>query len=206
MKIEELNNILDSHKNWLLGDKNGICADLSRADLSRANLSRANLSYAKLRDANLRDADLSGANLSGANLRGADLSDADLSGANLSGANLSGANLGGAIGNERTSGFWLVCPEDGAFTGWKKCRNNVIVKLLIPEDARRSSATTRKCRCDKAVVLDVLGADEGISQQDPSFIYRKGETVSVDNFDENRWNECSCGIHFFITRAEAECY
>lgn len=28
----------------------------------------------------------------------------------------------------------------------------------------------------------------------------------MDDFDENRKNECSTGIHFFITRQEAEDY
>lgn len=32
------------------------------------------------------------------------------------------------------------------------------------------------------------------------------ETVSVADFDENRWNECAPGIHFFITREEAVRY
>ena len=41
------------------------------------------------------------------------------------------------------------------------------------------------------------------SNRDPSFIYRVGELVSVDDFDEDRWNECSTGIHFFINRQEA---
>jgi hypothetical protein len=25
----------------------------------------------------------------------------------------------------------------------------------------------------------------------------------VENFNEDRWNECAAGIHFFITREEA---
>jgi len=44
------------------------------------------------------------------------------------------------------------------------------------------------------------------SNYDSKFIYTVGETVSVDNFDENRWNECAAGIHFFITREEAVKY
>ena len=136
----------------------------------------------------------------------ANLSDANLIGANLSDANLSGAYLSGVIANEGTSMFWSVCPDEGEFIAWKKCKNNVIVKLLIPEDAKRSSATTRKCRSDKAVVLDVFGAEIGISKHDSKFTYKKGETVSVNNFDEDRWNWCSAGIHFFITRKEAEVY
>jgi hypothetical protein len=85
--------------------------------------------------------------------------------------------------------------------------------LQIPKNAKRSSATTRKCRCSKAKVLSITeidGSDSGIteirSDRDESFIYKVGETVSVSNFDENRWNECSTGIHFFITRDEAVRY
>ena len=33
--------------------------------------------------------------------------------------------------------------------------------------------------------------------------YTVGEMVYPDTFDENRWNECSNGIHFFINKQEA---
>lgn len=131
----------------------------------------------------------------------ANLRDADLRSANLRGANLSDIRV-----NEHTAFFAMQCPEEGAFIGWKKCRENVIVKLLIPEDAKRSSATSRKCRASKAVVLEVLGAEYGVAQYDENTIYRVGETVTPDSWDEDRWKECSNGIHFFITRAEAEQY
>ena len=108
--------------------------------------------------------------------------------------------------------FAQSCPEEGSFIGFKKC-NNYIVKLLITEDAKRSSATSRKCRCSKAKVLSITyidGSDSGLSEipsnRDPKFIYKIGETVEVKDFDENRWNECSYGIHFFITRDEAVRY
>ena len=203
---EELQEILSKHKKWLLNEDGGEQADLSGADLSRANLSGANL-YG----ANLYGANLSGANLSRADLYGADLSRADLYGANLSGADLSrtylyGANLSGAISP-------LSCPDTGAFIGWKKAQDDAIVKLQITDDAKRSSSTGRKCRCSKAVVLRIENLDgtphpdiQVSSQRDSSFIYRVGETVEVPDFDENRWNECSTGIHFFITRQEAVYY
>ena len=131
---------------------------------------------------------------------------ANLRVANLRGADLSGANLSGVQYNENTAFFALQCPEEGAFVAWKKCDNNVIVKLLIPEDAKRSSATTRKCRASKALVLEVIGAEKGISQNDASFVYEVGKEVIPDSFDNDRWKECSHGIHFFITRNEAENY
>ena len=115
-------------------------------------------------------------------------------------------SLSGVQYNENTAFFALQCPEEGAFVAWKKCYNDVIVKLLIPEDAKRSSATTRRCRASKAIVLDVIGAEKGISRNDASFVYEVGKEMIPDSFDGDRWNECSHGIHFFITRKEAENY
>ena len=198
-------------------------ADLCDADLRGADLSGANLRDANLRDANLRgaglcDADLRGANLRGADLRGANLCGADLRGANLRGANLCDADLRGA--NLRGAGLCdaknlpyipLACPSEGAFVGWKKVkdRKDRLVKLEIPEDARRSSATTNKCRCDKAKVLAITSMDENESfdevlcETHASLLYKVGEMVYPDSFDEDRWNECSNGIHFFINKQEA---
>lgn len=89
----------------------------------------------------------------------------------------------------------------------------MIVKLEIPADAKRSSATSRKCRASKATVISITksnGEDAGVSSvhsdYDISFVYTVGETIEVDDFDEDRWNECSSGIHHFITRNEAVNY
>ena len=162
--------------------------------------------------ANLCGANLCGANLCGANLCDANLRDANLCGANLCDANLCDANLCGANHNERTSMFLSQCP-DGEFIGYKKAADEKIVKLLILEDAKRSSATTLKCRCSKAKVLEIQERDGSKSdcnqirsQYDPSFVYKIGEIVKVDNFDEDRWDECSTGIHFFISRDMAVKY
>ena len=208
-------------------------ANLSGADLRSANLRSANLWYADLRGANLRDAslgcadlgyaDLGGANLGGADLRGADLRDADLRGANLGHANLydadfSGADLGGAdlwstdLSCVKNIFFPMACPEKGSFIAFKKA-GCYIIELFIPSNAKRCSATSRKCRCSKAKVIsittpsgDKTNITEVHSNYDPNFIYKLGEYVEVKNFDDNRWNECSTGIHFFITRQEAVNY
>jgi hypothetical protein len=181
-------------------------ADLSDAHLSGADLSDAHLRYADLSGANLRYADLSGADLSGAHLRGADLRDADLRGANLRYADLSGADLSDAHLSEGTFGITINCPEEGAFIAFKKC-NGKVVKLLIPEDAKRSSATTYKCRASKATCLEIEGGlTEIASDRDADFIYRVGETIEVSDFDDNRWKECSTGIHFFINQKMAKQY
>lgn len=181
----DLKKILDEHLLWLNGEGG------SRADL--------------------RNADLSNANLFGANLRGADLFGANLRDANLSNANLREASIDQMMWNIYTVFYPLQCPESGSYIGYKKA-SGLVVELEIPADARRSSATSRKCRASKAKVLSITdingnpGGDQVRSNFDPNFVYAIGETVEVTDFDDNRWNECSTGIHHFITRAEAVIY
>ena len=201
MDKQELKAILGKHLKWLRGEDGG----------ERANLSGAYLSGAYLFEANLSEADLSEANLSGAYLFEADLSEANLSRANLSRANLSRANY---IEKAKNLFYPIACPEIGAFVGWKKARvktggHECIVKLGITEDAVRSSAAGRKCRCSKATVLEIQDLEgnvleqAAVSDRDENFHYIPGTVASVLDFDENRWNECSTGIHFYITREEA---
>ncbi|WP_202844746.1 pentapeptide repeat-containing protein [Luteimonas saliphila] len=188
-----------------LSDANLRGANLSNANLSDANLSNANLSDANLRGANLSDANLRGANLSNANLSDANLRGANLSNANLIDANLRGANLRGAKGADLAIARTRILPE-GDLIGWKKCQDSVIVKLRIPADANRSHAFGRKCRAEFADVLEVFGAEVGISRHDGKTEYRVGQRVTPDSFDDNWQDECSNGVHFFITRLEAEAY
>lgn len=197
MDKAKLAEILEKRRKWMRNEEGGERAVLRRAVLSGADLRRA---------------DLMGADLSGADLSDADLSGADLRRAVLSGAVLSGADLRGVIYNERTAFFAMTCPEEGAFVGFKKA-HGYIVKLLVPDDAKRSSATTRKCRCSKAEVISITNADGSDadrtsipSDHDPAFVYTIGEVVEVEDFDENCWNECAPGIHFFVTRDEAVNY
>ena len=193
-------------------------ADLRGADLRGASLSHIDLRGADLWSANLSYANLIYANLSYANLNRADLNGADLRGVNLSGADLSYADLSGANHVKLSIAKISILPDEGDIIGWKKAYGDgtmppkqVIVKLLIPADAQRSNATGRKCRASTARVLDLqdrqgnsLPPDTtAYSSFDPDFAYKKGETVHVEDFDTNRWNECATGIHFFITRIEA---
>jgi hypothetical protein len=177
-------------------------ANLRGADLHGADLHGANLSCADLRGANLRGANLHGANLHGADLDGADLHGADLYGANLHGADLDGADLGGV----KNFTFSIV-PEEGAFIGWKKLSNGVIAKLEIPAEAKRNSTpVSRKNRAEFVRVLELFGATEGISMHNRATVYRVGEIVTPDSYNGDIRLECTNGIHFFITRAEAEAY
>ena len=155
--------------------------------------------------ANLADANLAGAYLSDANLAGAYLARANLADANLAGANLADANLAYAKGSELAIAMTRILPA-GDLIGWKKCKYGVIVKLRVPAEAKRSHAFGRKCRAEYVDVLDVIGADVGISEHDSKTEYRPGQRVTPDSFDENWRYECSSGIHFFITREEAEAY
>ena len=225
---KNLKNILENHTKWL-----------NNGDGTRAYLSEVDLRGANLVGANLRTATLTGANLSGADLFDADLSEADLRGANLVGANLikaildgadfSDADLRNAILPDReimNSICPMNCPEKGSFIGWKKAnvvlrdengfKSNVevIIELQIPARAKRSSATGRKCRCDKAAVMDIQSLDGASLPKGTiahsiymyAFTYKVGQKLYVEDFDDNRWNECSTGIHFFITRQEAVDY
>ena len=218
-----LKAIIYKHAKWIRGEDGGECADLRGADLYGADLYGANLRDADLYGADLcgadlRNANLCGADLYGADLRNANLRDADLYGADLCNADLRDANLCGAKNtdkiawNAHTAFYPLQCPETGSFIGYKKAAGKIVM-LEICADAKRSSATSRKCRCSKAKVLSIThldGSDSGLtevrSNYDKDFIYRVGETVEVPDFDDNRWNECTAGIHFFITRGEAVKY
>ena len=191
-------------------------ADLSEADLCRAcfllaNLSGANLCGADLFKANLFEADLCRANLCTTNLYKADLSGADLREVDLYNADLCEVGLFNAklFTADNIPFFPCACPDFGIFIGYKTA-HEYIVELEIPEDAKRVSATTRRCRCNKAKVLRILNRDRTVaditevrSDYDSSFVYKVGEIVSVDNFNEDRWDECSTGIHFFINFQEA---
>jgi len=172
-------------------------ANLRSANLSGADLSGANLYGANLYGANLYGANLSGADLQSANLRSADLQSADLSGANLQSANLSGADLEKAV-SQRT----IVAKGD--LIGYKKLVGGVIAKLKIPAKARRLGGLTgRKCRAEYAKVIEGTGYT---SAYGPKTLYRPGKIVRPDSFDPDPLNVCSHGIHFYITRAEAEAH
>jgi len=181
------------------------------ANLQGANLRGANLRGANLQDANLQDANLQDANLRGANLRGANLQGANLRGANLQGANLRGANLQDAKNADLVIAQTRILPE-GSLIGWKKLQDGIIAKLRIPEAAKRSHAFGRKCRAEFAEVLELVNTEgskveSACSQHDGTFVYKVGETVRPSNgFSENWMEECEAGIHFFISKIEAENY
>jgi len=184
---KELQEILYNHELWLSDTTQGKRADLSNSYLSHSDLSYRDLSYSNLSNSNLRDS-------------------------NLSGSNLHGSDLSNVCYNETTSFLALQCPEEGSFIGYKKA-SYYIIKLEITKDAKRSSATSRKCRCNKALVLGIYDENKTLlsltsiaSDYDDNFIYQVGQIVEVKNFNDDRWIECTSGIHFFITFDEAKNY
>lgn len=202
------------------GDLTG--ADLSNVDftlssfegvtLDAANFQKSAVVNALFDHCSLRDANFKNANMKTASFRYCDMRNCNIEGANLYGAVLEKANLKEVKSDENTQWFRLRCPEKGAFLGYKKCVNNRMVQLLIPADALRTSATLPSCRCNKAKVLTIKSFDftenfeEAWSLVDENFVYKVGEWVEVKNFNEDRWMDSTTGIHFWMTREEAEAY
>lgn len=221
----EINEILRKHRLWLEGEKEGEQAAFVYCDLIGAVFNKANLDRAYFLGCVLYEADLGHVSLRGASVRNCNFTRANLSFSDLRGAIIYGDNIwintnfvGANYDPSLVFKIPLACPEYGSFIAWKSCfygpfgrPSQAIVKLQIPEDAKRSSATERKCRASKAIVLDIRdNSDEPLdpstivrSCYDPGFFYRVGETIEVKDFDEDRFRECAPGIHFFITKQEA---
>ena len=142
--------------------------------------------------------------------RGAYLQDANLRGANLRGANLLGANLQDAKGKELDDlkkSFWII-PEQGSFIAWKKCKN-AIAMIEIPNEAKRTSnIKNRKCRAEFIRVIDMWDLEgnqisKAFGMRDSNLIYETGTIVKSDSYDDDFKEDCSHGIHFFVTKQEA---
>lgn len=196
--------------------------DLSNMDFTLSSFQNTVLNHVDFENSSVENALFDGCSMKGANFKNAkmvtasfrycDMRECNIEGADLFGAVLEFADLEGIVSSEETKWFRLRCPEKGAFLGYKKCVNDRMVQLLIPADAKRTSATLPSCRCNKAKVLTIKSFDfqenfdEAWSLVDENFIYKKGEWVEVKNFNENRWQDSTTGIHFWMSRAEAEAY
>ena len=218
MHKRETNKKLKQPNKFLTNGK-GKAANFSNAFLYDINLSGTNLRGACFRGALLKNVKFIGTDLTAADFTGADFVSTDLSNAILCGAYLKGVTVDSIYINENTKiSVPLYCPSSGSFIGWKKAlyhdvKTTCIVRLLIPEDAKRSSAFDKKCRCDKAVILGAYDYVTGHPLEestlirslfDPEFAYHIGDTITIPNFDDNRWEECSSGFHFFIDEESAK--
>ncbi len=209
--------------------------DLRGRNFNLVNLTDCNFEGLKLAGASFKYAYLTRCNFIGADLRGADFTYAALDGSKFRNSNVSGARFCGA-NLEKIKSFPLnllsaiinlqitklprracsklilasteIQPREGEIIGWKKCYDNILVKLKIPAKAKRSNAPgSRKCRADCAIVLKILGGvTEAQSQHDPNFLYRVGSIVRPDSWTKDRLVECGHGIHYFLTKEEARAY
>lgn len=179
-------------------------ANLRCADLRDADLCYANLSYADLRDAYFDNVKLRGADLYGSNLSCADLHSADLCDTNLYGSNLCDANLNDAEGALIEYRKGKILTEQ--INGYKKCKNEIIVTLLIPRGAIVFSINGNKCRTNRAKVINIDGADRAYSSHNNNMSYYVGDEFNIYDFNCEYNVECGKGIHFFMTREEAENY
>ena len=229
-------DLTDADLTWAdLTGANLTSADLRGSNLNFANLRRADLTSADLSHTNLTSVDLSGAVLTDADLTDTDLRRADLAFANLSDANLSGANLSGAnlletdLRRANLTGTDLICVDleyadltdtildekeqcrkgivlTEPIVGYKKASGGKIITLEIPVEAKVFSINNSKRRTNKVKVIDMQGETELSSIRDNIFKYHVGDEIDITNFDERYNVECGAGVHFFLTREEAEKY
>jgi len=62
---------------------------------------------------------------------------------------------------------------------------------------------SRKCRAAYIKVISGSGIG-GTGTSFPNITYHKGATIQADKFDDDIRVSCTHGIHFFMTRTEAE--
>ncbi len=225
VKKEELEGISKGRKRggalreFLIEDMDLSGFDFSGMDFTLSSFRGVRLEHVNFRGAVIENALLDGCSLRGsvfrdadmktASLRDCDMTGCDIRGANLFGAVLEHARLDGIISDEGTQWFRMHCPTKGPILGYKKCVNDRLVQLLIPADAKRTSATLPSCRCSKAKVLTIKSFDSSVefdeawSWVDENFVYRKGQWVEVLDFNEDRWMDSTTGIHFWMSREEA---
>lgn len=212
----DLNKLIEQHEKWLNNNEIGKRPNFSGMDLSYLELKRANLYHSIFEGSNLTGCNFRYTNLDKADLKKANLTKANLKETNLFRANLHQAILKDVKVNEYTKFYFQLCPEEGSFIGYKKVDTLIkgeyaIVKMLIPEDAKRNSATTYRCRADKVVVLEIQDSDgnqlkKAYSNRNHSFVYEVGGLLEVKEFDDDRWHETASGIHFYLSKEIAKYY
>ena len=234
---EEFDEMVDKHEKWIKGlifgynrlllsnynlsnlkikDKNLTYIAFYKCLLSNVVFENCDLKYADIKDSKIINTNFINCNLSYGGFLYDEFLNSDLSTCNIKKSHF---NVTPFI-NTTMPDYPMVCPEKGRFVGYKKvCDINdyskyYILKLEILEDAKRSSATSNKCRCDKVKVLEIQNLDGRIAENitkaesfyNDKFIYELGKIAEEPKFDECRWNECTAGIHFFMNREEAVYY
>lgn len=186
-------------------------ADFRNLDAEYANFDSCRLVGARFKSVILRQASFYRADLRDSTFATCDVEFASFGSAVLTNANFSLTNIEKARKDYLTIG--LHPAPEGDLIGYGK-KSDFIVTLLIPKEARRSCATSRKYRAEYAKVLSIeslFGAPGPSTVTNQYYVegclkstrYTVGEYVYPDAWDEDRWNECSNGIHFWLTKEEA---
>lgn len=178
------------------------------ADLSRASFKGSKLGHVNMRMANLQSAKFTSSCITeNCCFERAHLTNATFTSASISKdtsfdfADLHGCEFDGDEKNR------LGRILDRPVTGYKKSREGDIVTLEIPKGAIVFSINNNKCRTNIAKVVDTDGKPELSSIFDKEFKYRVGDEIAPIGEFELMYNvECAPGIHFFLTREEAEAY
>ena len=105
-------------------------------------------------------------------------------------------------GYERILGVVLKEP----IIGYKKTRENVVIKAEIPAGAIVFSINGKKCRTNRAKIVDMNGWRVLHSSFDISFRYELGQEIEILDFDPCYSHDCAPGFHFFMTEEEAKEY
>ena len=213
---------------------------LKGADLRLAVFLSCNLA-GSVKDADFSESIITGCKFEGIDASGARFNNADLSGSDFSGCILKGANFSGAVTDgcifddaDLEGAICYEVTDINAFSGaknmpeiiirdfdevpqgdivsvWKKVRENLIVRLEIPADAKRINIDKTRCKADRVIVKSIEDLDGNPSKKksvaslhDPGFIYKLGDTISIYSFKED--TSMTDGIYFFMDRKNAEKY
>lgn len=173
-------------------------------DFSRCRFDRAS----ELRETDFTAASFRGADLADANVRYCCFQRTDFTEARLGGVTFPLCDLRDTVFTGAELPHFQIVPETGAFVGYKRLAGGVICTLRIPDDARRTgNLVDRKCRASHADVLDGEGTSVNVFLCGDTLTYRKGERVAAPNgYSDDFRTSAGAGVHFFITRREAEEY
>lgn len=177
-----------------------------------ANLSDTIFFRSRFHHSNFTNTNFQNANLEAADIRYSDFINTDFRGTKFKMTFMEKSVHKDVLIDDKTENYKMACPETGPFVCYKKCFGDLLVQLLVPADARRSSDTSRMCRCDKAKVLNITNFDhtekftEARSLCGRDFYYHVGEYVYEPNYNDDRWLQSTYGIHFFLTEEEAKSY
>jgi hypothetical protein len=189
-------------------------ANMTGAIMVRANMPGAIMSGANMTDVNMTDAIMTRAVMTDANMTRAVMTDAIMVRANMTRAIMTGAimdraNMTDAIMTGAILPHFAIVPEEGTFIAFKKVYGAVL-KIEVPATARRTSSLVgRKCRAEFVRVLEAVSGDTNapyLGLHDDKTQYIPGKITTADSFDGDIRVECTHGIHFFMTRQEAEEY